>query len=98
MPVVNDYTALLSGNYWNGIDVPALDGTAGPPIIVTFSFSTTGSGLPAYDSSVPGFSGTPPGFAAFSAAEQAQALSALNEWAAASGVIFVEVAPNQGDI
>ena len=48
MPVVTDYTALLSGNYWNGIEV------TGEPVIVTFTFPTT---APAYDSSVRGFRG-----------------------------------------
>ena len=46
MPVVSDYTALLSGSYWNGIEV------TGKPVIVTFSFPTS---LPAYDASVRGF-------------------------------------------
>jgi hypothetical protein len=34
MPVVSDYTALLSGDYWNGVEV------TGTPVIVTFSFPT----------------------------------------------------------
>jgi O-antigen biosynthesis protein len=90
MPVVNDYTALLSGNYWNGIEV------TGSPVIVTFSFPTT---APAYDSTVSGFTAaTAATFVPFTAAEQAQAVQALSEWAAASGLIFVEVAPGQGDI
>jgi Ca2+-binding RTX toxin-like protein len=90
MPVVNDYTALLSGNYWNGIEV------TGAPIVVTFSFPTT---APAYDSTVPGFTAaTASTFTPFTAAEQAQAIQALSEWASASGLIFVEVAPGQGDI
>ena len=41
---VNDYTALLSGSYWNGIEV------TGSPVIVTYSFPTS---LPAYDASIP---------------------------------------------
>ncbi|MFO1026648.1 MAG: Hint domain-containing protein [Acetobacteraceae bacterium] len=96
MPVVTDYTALLSGSYWNGIEVPELGGSAGNPVIVTFSFPTS---LPAYDAAIPGFTAdTLASFTAFSAAEQAQAITALNEWAAASGLIFVQVAPGQGDI
>lgn len=90
MPVVNDYTALLSGNYWNGIEV------TGAPVVVTFSFPTM---APAYDASVPGFTAATAGtFTPFTAAEQAQAIQALSEWASASGVIFVEVAPGEGDI
>lgn len=89
--IVDDYTALLSGNYWNGIE------TSGTPVIVTFSFPTT---VPGYvDSSVPGFTDSTAGsFTPFTAAEQAQAIQALSEWASASGIIFVQVAPGQGDI
>src|ERR1700722_9641246 len=90
MPVVNDYTALLSGSYWNGIEV------TGQPVIVTFSFPDT---LPAYDDTVAGFTpATVASFQPFKAAEQTQAIDALNEWAAASGLVFVEVAPGEGDI
>ena len=90
MPVVDDYTALLSGNYWNGIEV------TGKPVIVTFSFPTF---APAYDATVPGFTAdTTATFQPFTPAEQAQAALALGEWAAASGLVFVEVAPGQGDI
>src|SRR5215472_1593417 len=91
MPVVTDYTALLSGNYWNGIEQ-----ANAAPVIVTFSFPTS---APAYDSSVAGFTAaTLSSFTAFTPTERAQAMSALNEWASASGLIFVEVAPGQGDI
>jgi Ca2+-binding RTX toxin-like protein len=90
MPVVNDYTALLGGFSWNGIE------TAGAPVIVTFSFPTA---APAYDSTVGGFTAsTVSSFLSFTAAEQAQATAALGEWAAASGLIFVQVVPGQGDI
>jgi hypothetical protein len=90
MPVVNDYTALLSGSYWNGIDV------TGTPVIVTYSFPTS---LPAYDASLPDFTAaTDASFSAFTAAEQTQADQALGEWAAASGLVFIQVAPGQGDI
>jgi Ca2+-binding RTX toxin-like protein len=90
MPVVTDYTALLSGSYWNGIEA------TGAPVIVTFSFPTT---VPTYDASIAGFTGaTLSSFQAFSTAEQTQALAALGEWSAASGLIFVQVAPGQGDI
>ena len=40
MPVVNDYTALLFGSTWNGIEV------TGKPVFVTFSFPTA---IPSYD-------------------------------------------------
>ena len=90
MAVVTDYTALLSGDYWNGIEV------TGKPVIVTYSFPTTAAG---YLADVDGFTAaTVSSFQAFNTTEQAQARTALGEWAAASGLIFVEVAPGQGDI
>lgn len=90
MPTVTDYTALLSGNYWGGIEV------TGKPTIVTFSFPTT---YPVYEELPPGFTpGTAATFQAFTAAEQDQARAAMAEWAAASGIVFIEVAPGKGDI
>ena len=90
MPVVTDYTALLSGDYWNGIEV------TGKPVVVTYSFPTAAS---AYTADVGGFTAaTVSSFQAFNATEQVQARAALGEWAAASGLVFVEVAPGQGDI
>jgi hypothetical protein len=90
MPVVTDFTALLSGQYWNGIEV------TGRPVIVTYSFP---SSAPAYISGVEGFTAaTVSSFQAFTATMQAQARAALGEWSAASGLVFLEVAPGQGDI
>jgi len=90
MPVVTDYTALLSGDYWNGIEV------TGKPVIVTYSFPTSAAG---YLADIDGFTPATVGsFQAFSSTEQDQARAALGEWAAASGLIFVEVAPGRGDI
>jgi Ca2+-binding RTX toxin-like protein len=86
----NDPAAIESGNSWNGLD------TAGAPVIVTFSFPTS---LPAYDETIGGFTpATIASFTAFTAAEQAQALAALGQWAAASGIVFIEVPPGEGDI
>jgi Ca2+-binding RTX toxin-like protein len=90
MPVVTDFTALLSGLYWNGIEV------TGRPAIVTYSFPSI---APGYLSSVDGFTAaTISSFQAFTPAMQAQARAALVEWSAASGLVFLEVAPGQGDI
>ncbi len=90
MAVVTDYTALLSGSYWNGIEV------TGRPVIVTYSFPTS---LPSYDASIGGFTpSTLTSFQAFNGLAQAQVEAALNEWAAASGLIFVRVAPGDGDL
>jgi Ca2+-binding RTX toxin-like protein len=85
-----DPAAIESGNSWNGLDA------AGAPVIVTFSFPTS---LAAYDATIAGFTpATIASFTAFTAAEQAQALTALGQWAAASGIVFLEVPPGQGDI
>jgi len=90
MPVVNNYTALLSGSSWGGIEV------AHKPLIVTYSFTTTAT-EPTYP--VDGFTGsTLSTFQEFSDAEKAQARTALGEWAAASSIMFIEVAPGHGDI
>lgn len=90
MPTVTDHTALLSGDYWGGIEV------TGKPTIVTFSFPAS---YPVYDQPPLGFTaGTGATFQAFTAAEQAQAREALGEWAAASGLVFIEVEPGEGDI
>ena len=86
----DDPAAIESGNSWNGLD------TAGAPVIVTFSFPTS---LPAYDTTIGGFTpATIASFTAFTAAEQAEALAALGQWAAASGIVFIEVPPGEGDI
>lgn len=85
---------LYSGDFWTGFAQ-----TPTPtPIVVTFSFPTS---LPSFDDNPPnaGFTqATVNSFTPFTAAEQAQAISALSEWASASQVIFVQVAPGQGDI
>ena len=88
----DDYTGLLSGSNWNGIEV------SNTPTFVTFSFPTTAN---AYVAGI-----TDPGlnpaalatWTAFSAAEATMARAALAEWGAACGVTFIEVAPGQGDI
>jgi Ca2+-binding RTX toxin-like protein len=90
VPVVNNYTALLSGSYWGGIEV------VHTPIIVTYSF-TTAATYPDYP--VDGFTAaTEATFQEFSAAEKTQARTALGEWAAAGSIVFLEVAPGHGDI
>lgn len=88
----NDYTGLLTGSHWNGIEV------YDSPVIVTYSFPVT---VPGY---VPGI--TDPGLTAaalaswqgFSAAEADIARAALAEWGDASGLVFIEVGNGQGDI
>ncbi len=90
MPIVSDYTALLSGSYWNGIE------QTGSPVIVTYSFPTA---APSYVAEIGGFTpSTVSSFQAFTPAQQTQVRDALAEWAAASGVVFIEVEPGRGDI
>ena len=95
----NAYTTILGGWSWNGIQ-PSTNPVTLPapaPVIVTFSFPTT---LPVFDQNIPGFTGpnTNGSFSAFTPAEQTEALGALNQWASASGIVFIQVAPGQGDI
>jgi Ca2+-binding RTX toxin-like protein len=66
---------------WN-IDAPA-----GTPVVVTYSFSTT---LAAYDLTAR------PGYTGFSVIQQGYARQALDTWAAASGIAFVEVPESVG--
>src|SRR5262249_54435000 len=62
----------------------------------TFSFPTV---LPAYAATIGGFTAaTVASFTAFTTAEQTQALAALGQWAAASGIVFIEAPPGEGDI
>lgn len=90
----NDYTALLSGSHWSGIEV------YGKSTIVTYSFPTLAT-KPGYVASIDDPNLTPAALATwqgFTAAEQALARQALADWGDNSGLIFIEVAPGQGDI
>ena len=88
MPTATDYTTLLTGSYWSGA------GVTGEPVFVTYSFDAT---APASDQSNLNATAYAT-FTPFTAAQQAEAQQALGEWSAASGVIFLQVAPGQGDI
>ena len=88
----DSYTALLSGSNWGGIEV------TGKPTIVTFSFPAV---APAYNTAIGDGNLTPAvlaTFQAFTTGEQALARTALAEWGDNSGLVFIEVAPGQGDI
>ena len=90
---------LYSGTFWTGF----AQNPTPTPIVVTFSFPTS---LPTQDDNIPASPTDPTplinkdasGFTPFTADEQAQAISALSEWASASQIVFVQVAPGQGDI
>ncbi len=88
----DDYTALLTGSHWSGIEV------AGKSTIVTYSFPTT---APAYIAGITDPSLNAAALAswqAFSAGEAASARTALATWANACGLILIEVAAGHGDI
>ena len=87
MPVVSDFTALLSGDYWTGIERTAT------PVFITYSFPTD---APASHAGVRGIDYS--SFQAFSASQKAQAVAALQQWASASGIIALEVPPGEGQI
>lgn len=91
MATATDYTALLTGNSWNGL------GQIGSPVIVTYSFSTT---APQYvKDQLGGFKpGAASSFQTFSATEKTATRGALAQWSAISGIKFVEVSPGQGEI
>ncbi|MDX2155445.1 MAG: hypothetical protein SFW09_02960 [Hyphomicrobiaceae bacterium] len=86
----SSFEALLSGNYWSGIE------RTGAPVFVTYSFPATKEqvadhadvlGAVAYDT-----------FQSFSATQKAAAVAALSQWADASGLTILEVAPGEGQI
>jgi Ca2+-binding RTX toxin-like protein len=88
MPVVSNHTALQSsfGWWWAGL--------TGRPVFITYSFETAAqSYLGNYQSQA--FVNS---FEAFNNAEKQQARDALAQWAAASGVVFLEAPSGQGDI
>jgi Ca2+-binding RTX toxin-like protein len=66
------------------------------PVIVTYSFPTT---APGYLGAIAGFTAASvASFQAFTQTMKAQARAALGQWSAACGLVFLEVAPGQGDI
>ena len=86
MPVVADYTALLSGQSWTG-------GPSGQAVTLTYSFSTTaGAELRASNPAAAA------SFVPFTEAEKATTRAALGQWAAVSGITFHETTRTQGTI
>ena len=88
MPIVTDYTALLTGSYWGGIEVTSR------PTLITYSFSTS---APVTDEAVIGTSAFAT-FQAFTAAQKTQTRAALAEWGNASGLTFIEVPAGASEI
>lgn len=85
MAIVSNYTALLSGLSWTGSEV------TGTPVFVTYSFPET---LP--DQQRSDFSKA--GFRPLTGEEQKLAEKALAAWAKVSGIQFLKVSPEDGDI
>ena len=81
MPIVNDYTALLSGYSWNGMTNP------GAPVFVSYAFLK--------NSEVPSLADYQPyandGYSAFTNAQKASFRKAIKEFEKISGIRFVEV-------
>ncbi len=88
MPIVTNYTALLTGSYWGGIEV------VNRPTLITYSFATS---APVADEAVIGASAFAT-FQAFTASQQMQTRAALAEWGNASGLTFVEVPAGASEI
>jgi Ca2+-binding RTX toxin-like protein len=91
MPVVNDYTALLSAYSWNS-DIPSNQGRS---VIVTYSFSTAPQSYLATAGYSQAFIDS---FQTFTPTEATAARNAFAQWDAASGIRFVEVAAGTGSI
>ena len=89
MTVVNDYTAILSDTSWAGA------GVTGRPAFVTFSFDT----IPQDYLGAAGFAQDfIDSFVTFSEFDKDLARNALQQWADASGLYFIEVAAGHGDM
>jgi Ca2+-binding RTX toxin-like protein len=88
MPYATDYTTELTGSYWSGAEV------TGQPVFITYSFDATKPASDAGNLTASAYNT----FTPFTAAQQTEAQQALGEWSAASGIIFEQVAPGQGDI
>lgn len=90
MPVVRNFTALLSGQSWVGPE------TLAAPTVVTYSFDRVGSD---YISDFPGDNqALEDSFRQLTASQKATTRDAFDLWADVSGLRFVEVAPGQGDM
>jgi len=88
MPVVSDFTALLSGTSWNG------GATVGRGAFLTYSFEVVAQTYLGADYTAQ-FLGS---VAALSPTERAAARTALEAWAQVSGLVLFEVPAGQGDI
>ena len=90
MPVVNDYTAILSGSSWSGLNYQT-----NSPAFVTFSFESLVQSYLTNGDFTQGFLNS---FVPFTETEKAAARAALAQWADASGLVLLEVQSDEGDI
>lgn len=84
---VSDYTAMISNYTWSTV--------TGQTTVVTYSFDTEAPDYLLAQGYSQAFMDS---FAPFSSQQETVTVQALNDWAAVSGVVFVEVAPGEGDI
>ncbi|APE44744.1 hypothetical protein BOO69_16010 [Sulfitobacter alexandrii] len=85
--IVSDYTAILSDSSWSG--------EPGTPTVVTYSFEAVAQDYLAGAGYSQEYLDS---FQQFTNAQRALTQSALNAWAEASGIVFVEVAPGEGEM
>ena len=90
MPVVTDFTALLSGYSWSGAN-----SQSNAPAFVTYSFDVA---LPPTISETGTTQAFADSFLSFTEAEKAAARAALQQWGDACGLVFLEVDDSRGDI
>ena len=90
MPVVSDYTAILSGASWGGVNNPA-----DKPSFITYSFEAV---VQPYVTTALYTQDFLASMTPFTEAEKTAARAALAQWADASGITFLEVGAGQGDI
>jgi Ca2+-binding RTX toxin-like protein len=87
--VVSDYSALISGQSWAGVDAPDT------PQFITYSFETASQEyLREFGYSERFIAG----FQAFTEQERENTRAALEKWASVSGIIFLEAEAGAGDI
>ncbi|MBR1157369.1 matrixin family metalloprotease [Bradyrhizobium sp. JYMT SZCCT0428] len=94
MAVVSDYTAILSGNSWWGNSASGAS-LAGRPAFVSYSFDAAISAAELTSSDTQAYKNS---FRPFTIDEQQTAREALQKWADASGLVFLEVPAGLGDI
>ncbi len=94
MAVVRDFTALTGSNQGSWLYVQGAAGYASGPLLLTFSFPTAAPEAAAIKLGASAAAT----FAPFTESEKTAARAALQQWADASGLQFLEVAGERGDL